>query len=56
MEKYKVQGSFEGKKINQVVEAGNKKHAKLRAGFKSGIYGNNTRNYMKRGKVSVKKV
>lgn len=37
--KYKVEGTYNGKQISEVVEAHTKKQAKLKAGFDTGLGG-----------------
>lgn len=56
MEKYRVIGKFEGRKIREVVTASNKRHAKLRGGFSAGFGGNSLSSFMKSSSIKVKRM
>ena len=54
--KYQVIGSFEGKRINEIVMASSKKQAKLKGIMSAGIYGFYTRKAMKSRNIKVRMV
>lgn len=56
MEKrYIIKGTWKGRRIEEAINANSKSQAKLRAGFNSGIYGNELTEFMNSRKIKVKK-
>lgn len=56
MKKFRVTGNFEGRRINETVNASSKKQAKLKAGFSAGFGGSSIRKFMKSRKVKVEMI
>jgi len=53
--KYRVYGTFEGKRYETTVSAFSARQAKIRAGLGSGLSGLGLQGFMRSGKVRVKK-
>ena len=56
MKKYKVTGRYEGKRIDETVNANSKKQAKLKAGFSTGFGGNRMKGFLKSRNIKVRMV
>ncbi|MEK6878707.1 MAG: hypothetical protein AABY22_03820 [Nanoarchaeota archaeon] len=54
--RYKVEGRFEDRRIDENVEAFSIKQAKLKGAFQSGMGGNNVRKFYKSKNIRVMRI